>query len=252
MGLGEQGRRSFARSGRAMLPEELSAEVLKSLTADVRAATNEEIHAAVITVPAAFDAPQTEATRKAGQLAGLAVSPLLQEPIAAALCYGFQQQADKVFWLVYDFGGGTFDAAIIQVREGVIHVVNHAGDNFLGGKNIDWDIVNRLLVPVLTRRFRLPEFQRGNVRWRTAFAKLKPLRVRHRAPRPHRPPARDPALTLPLHRRHGHQQPAPHPQHRRSHGQQPDGPVPRERHGPAREEPAHPPHRLRRPVRPRR
>ena len=173
MGLGEQGRRAFARSGRALLPEELSAEVIKSLTADVRAATNEEIHAAVITVPAAFDAPQTEATRKAGQLAGLAVSPLLQEPIAAALCYGFQQHADKVFWLVYDFGGGTFDAAIIQVREGVIHVVNHAGDNFLGGKNIDWDIVNRLLVPVLTRRFRLPEFQRGNARWRAAFAKLK-------------------------------------------------------------------------------
>ena len=173
MGLGEQGRRMFARSGRSMLPEELAAEVIKSLAADVRAATGEEIHAAVITVPAAYDAPQTEATRKAAQLAGLGISPLLQEPIAAALCYGFQQQPDKVFWLVYHFGSARFNAAIVQVRQGVIHVVNHAGDNFLGGRGIDWDIINRLLVPALTRRFRLPQFQRGKARWRVAFSKLK-------------------------------------------------------------------------------
>jgi len=172
MGLGEQGRRPFARSGRAMLPEELSAEVLKSLTADVRAATNEEIHAAVITVPAAFDAPQTEATLSA---------PCSRSPSPPPSATGSSSGPTRS-----SGSSTTSGAAPSTLRSSrcarasstwsttpATTLVNHAGDNFLGGKNIDWDIVNRLLVPVLTRRFRLPEFQRGNARWRAAFAKLK-------------------------------------------------------------------------------
>lgn len=171
--MGQDWRKPFKRSGNLMLPEEMSAEVLKSLKADVHTNKGEDLHAAVITVPAAFELPQCEATRRAATLAGLTVSPLLQEPVAAALAYGFQSASNKVFWLVYDFGGGTFDAAVIQVRDGVIQVVNHAGDNYLGGKNIDWDIVEKLLVPQLTAERRLPDFNRTNPQWRAAFAKLK-------------------------------------------------------------------------------
>ena len=173
MGRGGHGKKVFLRSGREMLPEELSAEVLKSLKTDVKSALGEEIKAAVITVPAAFELPQCDATRRAGELAGFSNCPLLQEPVAAALAYGFQEEQEKLFWLVFDFGGGTFDAAIIQVRDGVIQVVNHAGDNYLGGKLIDWDIVEKLLIPAILEKHELSDFHRGETRWRTAIAKLK-------------------------------------------------------------------------------
>jgi molecular chaperone DnaK len=164
----------FARSGRRMKPEELSAEVLKSLKDDVQQRLGDEMNAAVITVPAAFDLPQCKATETAAQLAGITFSPLVQEPIAAATAYGFHRQQDKkVFWLVYDLGGGTFDAAVMQVSEGVIQVVNHGGHNHLGGKLIDWAIVEQLLIPALTRERKLTDFRRGNSKWGKAIAKLK-------------------------------------------------------------------------------
>lgn len=171
--MGANTARKFSQTGREMRPEELSAEVLKELKAHVSQRSGEDVPAAVITVPAAFELPQCEATKKAAQLAGFAVSPLLQEPVAAALAYGFQSESDKVFWLVYDLGGGTFDSAIMQVRDGVIQVVNHGGDNHLGGKLIDWEIVNQLLIPAVTRQHSLKDFRRGNPKWRQAFAKLK-------------------------------------------------------------------------------
>lgn len=171
--MGTSQRYTFQRNGRSMAAEELSAEVLKSLRDDVRQRTGEEISAAVITVPAAFELPQCEATGRAARLAGLTLSPLLQEPVAAALAYGFQNECDRSFWLVYDIGGGTFDAAIIHLRDGSIQVVNHGGDNHLGGKLIDWEIVDRLLAPALRKEYSLSDFERGNERWRTVFAKLK-------------------------------------------------------------------------------
>jgi molecular chaperone DnaK len=171
--MGTERTYTFTRSGRQMRPEELSGEVLKSLRSDVKQRLGEDVEAAVITVPAAFELPQCEATRKAAELAGLKFSPLLQEPVAAALAYGFQTDSDRVFWLVYDFGGGTFDAAVVQVRDGAIQVPNHAGDNHLGGKLIDWAIVDELLVPALTAEHPLTDFQRGNPRWAAAIAKLK-------------------------------------------------------------------------------
>ena len=171
--MGKAEKMTFARTGQSMTPEELSAEVLKELKEHVRQRGNEEVAAAVITVPADFELPQCEATKRAAQMAGLTLSPLLQEPVAAALAYGFQSQSDKVFWLVYDFGGGTFDAAVIHVRDGAIEVINHGGDNELGGKDIDWEIVERLLVPALTKECKLTNFKRGNSKWRAAFAKLK-------------------------------------------------------------------------------
>jgi len=173
MGLGGEGKKVFARSGREMLPEELSAEVLKSLKMDVQTNMGEELRAAVVTVPAAFENPSTNATMKAAQLAGFIESPLLLEPYAASVAYGFQSESENVYWMVYDFGGGTFDAAILRVRDGLIQLVNHDGDNFLGGKLIDWDIVTKKLIPAITGQFNLPEFHRGNPRWKAPIGKMK-------------------------------------------------------------------------------
>lgn len=171
--MGSDAEYQFARSGKKVTPEDLSAEVLKSLKADVMQRTGEDINAAVITVPAAFELPQCNATQKAAELAGFSDCTLLQEPVAAAMAYSFQEQEEKAFWLVYDFGGGTFDAAIIQVQDSTIQVVNHNGDNHLGGKLIDWAIVDDLLVPELLNNYSLKGFRRGNPKWASAFAKLK-------------------------------------------------------------------------------
>lgn len=171
--MGTEHEFTFVRSGQRMRPEDLSAEVLKSLKGDALQKAGEDLSAAVITVPAMFELPQCEATRRAAQLAGLAFSPLLQEPVAAALAYGFQSDSDKVFWLVYDFGGGTFDAALVHFSDGAIQVVNHGGDNHLGGKLIDWEIVDQLFIPALTKEYPLPDFSRANARWKPAMAKLK-------------------------------------------------------------------------------
>lgn len=164
----------FRSAGRVMRSEEVSAEVLKSLRGDVQQRlAGEDVRAAVITVPAAFEQKQCAATIKAGQLAGLNQCPLLQEPVAAALAYGFQADVTKEYWLVYDFGGGTFDAAIIKAEDGSISVVNHGGDNYLGGSDIDWAIVDQLIIPELTANFNLPDFSRSNKKWRTALAVVK-------------------------------------------------------------------------------
>ena len=164
----------FRSSGLTKTPEELSAEVLKSLRADVaRSSFAEEIQAAVITVPAAFELHQCDATRRAAELAGFKGSPLLQEPVAAALAYGFQVDDEKAYWLVYDFGGGTFDAALIRTDEGVINVVHHGGDNFLGGTDIDWAIIEGLILPLLAENYDLPDLRRGSERWKHELAKLK-------------------------------------------------------------------------------
>jgi molecular chaperone DnaK len=171
--MGTTQKKVFARTNRTLSPEELSAEVLKSLKQDVKKHIGEDVEAAVITVPAAFDSTQSIATERAAKLAGIHTSPLLQEPIAAALAYGFQSDRENVFWLVYDLGGGTFDAAVIHVRDGLIQVVNHGGDNDLGGKLIDWAIVEQIFVPQILKEHQLLEFKKDNSKWRSAFAKLK-------------------------------------------------------------------------------
>jgi molecular chaperone DnaK len=163
----------FPSSKKKMRSEELSSEVLKALRLNAMNSLREDITAAVITVPAAFELPQCEATQKAARLAGFEVTPLLQEPIAAAMAYGFQSQSDKVYWLIYDLGGGTFDAALINMRDGIFRVVNHGGDNFLGGKNIDEKIVDQIVIPSILRESKLEDFHRGNSKWNIPIAKLK-------------------------------------------------------------------------------
>jgi molecular chaperone HscC len=137
------GTRWVARLGsHAFRAEDLSALVLQSLKADVRAYLGESVPNAVITVPAYFSDVQRQATRAAGQIAGFANVTLLNEPTAAALAYGLHQNEDAVQFLVFDLGGGTFDVSVLEMFEGVMEVKATAGDNRLGGDDIDAALVD--------------------------------------------------------------------------------------------------------------
>lgn len=115
--------------------EELSALVLKSLKTDAEAFLGQPIDEAIITVPAYFNDTQRKATRIAGELAGLKVERLLNEPTAAALAYGLHQRNSESCFLVFDLGGGTFDVSVLELFDGIMEVHASAGDNFLGGED---------------------------------------------------------------------------------------------------------------------
>lgn len=130
--------------------EELSAEILKTLKSFVK---DENINAVVITIPAAFTSNQIDATRRAAELAGFNHIEVLQEPVAAAMAYGLDNNKKDGFWLVFDFGGGTFDAALLKVEEGIMKVADTEGDNYLGGKNLDLAIVDEIIMPYLEQNY---------------------------------------------------------------------------------------------------
>ncbi|MBX6360161.1 MAG: Hsp70 family protein [Acidobacterium ailaaui] len=132
--------------------EELSAEVLKKLKSFVK---DENIFSIVITVPAKFLNPQNEATMQAARLAGFKQVHLLQEPVAAATAYGMSSKLKNGYLLVFDFGGGTFDAALLKSDEGIFSIKDTEGDNWLGGKNIDEAIVDRIIIPYLCDNYAL-------------------------------------------------------------------------------------------------
>ncbi len=126
---------------RRFTAEELSALVLSSLKADAEAWAGEAVTGAVITVPAYFNDRQRKATRRAGELAGLRVERLVNEPTAAALAYGIETRGDREPFLVFDLGGGTFDVSIVEMFDGVIEVRASAGDNQLGGEDFNAALV---------------------------------------------------------------------------------------------------------------
>jgi len=135
-------------------PIELSAIVLKELKTFVN--TSDILDAVVITIPASFDTIQANATKEAGKHAGFKQVVLLQEPIAASLAYANMRKEKEMKdgqWLVYDFGGGTFDVALIQIKEGEMKVIDHEGDNFLGGADFDGMIVERILIPKICETY---------------------------------------------------------------------------------------------------
>jgi molecular chaperone DnaK len=134
---------------RSYTSEDLSAEVLKKLRGYIR---DEEVGSVVITVPAMFKQNQIDATQRAAELAGFKYCELLQEPIAASIAYGIKASSNSGHWLVFDFGGGTFDAALMHVDDGIMKVVDTEGDNHLGGKNIDSAIVDQLFVPEIAKQ----------------------------------------------------------------------------------------------------
>lgn len=135
--------------------EELSAEVLKALKSFV---TDENINSIVVTVPAKFNVNQKTATIEAAQLAGFKKCELLQEPIAAAMAYGLTADEKNGIWMVFDFGGGTFDAALLKVEDGIMQVYDTEGDNYLGGKNLDYVIVDNIVVPQLRKDYALDNY----------------------------------------------------------------------------------------------
>jgi molecular chaperone DnaK len=130
--------------------EELSAEILKKLKSFI---LDENISSIVITVPAKFLSPQCDATVRAAKMAGFKQVVLLQEPIAALTAYGLSAEKKDGFWLVFDFGGGTFDAALVKAEEGIMSIKDTDGDNWLGGKNLDEAIVDRIILPYLQKTY---------------------------------------------------------------------------------------------------
>lgn len=139
--------------------EELSAEVLKALKSFV---TDETISSAVITVPAKFTVNQKTATIEAAKLAGFKQCELLQEPVAASMAYGLSSDEKDGLWMVFDFGGGTFDAALLKVEDGIMQVFDTEGDNYLGGKNLDYAIVDEIIIPYLKENYSIDGFLADN------------------------------------------------------------------------------------------
>ena len=125
-------------------PEEISAMILSKLKADAEAKLGEKVTEAIITVPAYFNDSQRQATKDAGQIAGLNVLRIINEPTAAALAYGFDKHKKDEKIVVFDFGGGTFDVSVLEVGDSVIEVKSTDGDSHLGGKDIDQKIINYL------------------------------------------------------------------------------------------------------------
>lgn len=162
----------FPRIEKSYNAEEISSKILTSLRQDaIRKNPNIPANAAVITIPAHFSTIQAEATKRAGILAGFGYVVLLQEPIAAAISYGFGRAKDEN-WLVYDLGGGTFDAALISCRDGNLKVLSHSGNNFLGGKDIDAKILEEVILPAIARKYSGISLT-PNEHNKSAFAKMK-------------------------------------------------------------------------------
>ena len=139
--------------GSSKSPVDLSAYVLKELKNFIH--SGDQLDSAVITIPASFDTVQSNATKEAGIQAGFSSVILLQEPIAASLAYANKEKnvdLKNSQWLVYDLGGGTFDVALVKILEGELTVVDHEGDNYLGGTDFDALIVEKIVIPELEKR----------------------------------------------------------------------------------------------------
>ncbi len=139
-------------------PVQLSSYVLQELKNFIH--TRELPEASIVTIPASFDTMQSNATIKAAELAGFSNVFLLQEPIAASLAYFNQANGNmNGYWLVYDLGGGTFDVALVQIQEGDMKITDHEGNNFLGGVDFDFGIVEHIIVPEIVAKTGIENFE---------------------------------------------------------------------------------------------
>ena len=142
--MGKEGRAVIVVHGKEMLPQEVSAKVLQKLKRDAEAYLGTTVQKAVITVPAYFDDSQRQATKDAGEIAGLEVVRIINEPTAAALAYGLDKTKEHKI-VVYDLGGGTFDVSALDLGDGVFEVISTNGDTHLGGDDFDQHIIDWIL-----------------------------------------------------------------------------------------------------------
>lgn len=145
----------FSGTDVKLTPEELSAEILKSLKRDAESRLSEEMNDVVITVPAAFSSLQNESTKRAAALAGFRNVILLQEPIAASVAYGATPNTKEKYWMVFDYGGGTLDVSIVSTHNGRLSVVNSEGDNYCGGSDIDRLIYDNIIKPRIEQDYNI-------------------------------------------------------------------------------------------------
>ncbi len=171
--MGSKNKVRFVAAGLDKTPEELSALVLQALQKDVEVQFGLRPECAVIAVPALFELPQIRATSEAARLAGFQRVETIQEPVASALASGWSAEDCRGAWLVYDLGGGTFDASLLETQEGLLRIVGHDGDNFLGGRDIDLALVDFLIARIAEASG--VAIQRSNPEHKSAVSKLKRL-----------------------------------------------------------------------------
>ncbi len=171
--IGQDDRYAFAAAQQVMTAPELGAHVIGELLKVYREQTRHDPNACVITVPAKFEHNACEGTRQAAKLAGLQFYPLLQEPIAAALAYGFSTTDKRAHWIIFDLGGGTLDVSLVIVREGqmVVPEEGHAGDTRLGGRKFDREVLSYVLGE-LSKQYSLKSFTENNPVYRGAWGRL--------------------------------------------------------------------------------
>ncbi|MBR5504624.1 MAG: Hsp70 family protein [Methanobrevibacter sp.] len=164
----------FEKSNRKMFPEQLSAEILKDLKKSIYMETGENIEEIVITVPANSNPLKTKATKEAAELAGFKSVYLILEPVASAIAYGLlAKKEDNGIWMVYDLGGGTFDASLVKANGEEIEKLATSGEDNLGGKLFDWKIVDDYFTPKIRDDLGLNNFARDNPKYLQVFSILK-------------------------------------------------------------------------------
>ncbi len=163
----------FPRVEKNMKAEEISSEILKYLKSTVtRKYPDIDTTWVIITIPAHFSTTESEATKRAWELAWFKQVVLLQEPIAAAIAYWFWEEKNTN-WLVYDLWWGTFDIAIIQSQNWLLNIISSKWDNFLWGKDFDWAIVDEIFIPKILEKYSLLNFNRWNEKFKNVFNILK-------------------------------------------------------------------------------
>jgi molecular chaperone HscC len=167
--------RSVSLGSTRYYAEELSAFVLRSLKADAEHYLGQTVSDAVITVPAYFNDKQRKATKRAGELAGLRVERLLNEPTAAALAYGIHETGRETRFLVFDLGGGTFDVSVLDIFEGVIEVRASTGDNRLGGEDFN-EVLIKMMLESCRQQWHLPDTPRSELLYQRVRAEAERAR----------------------------------------------------------------------------